>query len=76
MIEQLYFYMTEASPELLEDRREYIERVIVGRLKSGLELMQKWSPEFSSNPEAQTLIATYAEGLKFFIDRGFSTEVA
>ncbi len=29
MIEQLKFYMTEASLELLEARREYIERVIV-----------------------------------------------
>lgn len=29
MIEQLNFYMTQASPELLESRREYIERVIL-----------------------------------------------
>lgn len=72
MIEQLNFYMTEASPELLEGRREYIERVIVGKLKRGIEEQQAWTPEFASEPDAQALIAAYAEGFKFFTEKGFN----
>lgn len=72
MIEQLKFYMTQASPELLQDRREYIERVIVGKLKRGLEEQSAWSSEFKSLPDSLELIAAYESGLKFFTERGFN----
>lgn len=76
MIEQLNFYMTEASPELLDSRREYIERVIVGKLKRGIKQMQAWTPDFASKPEAQALITAYTEGLKFFTEKGFNNKAA
>ncbi|WFL66406.1 hypothetical protein [Pantoea sp. X85] len=76
MIEQLNFYMTQASPELLESRREYIERAIVGKLKRGIEEQKSWSPEFASEPDSQELIVAYAEGLRFFTEKGFNIEAA
>lgn len=72
MIEQLKFYMTEASPELLEDRREYIERVIVGKLKRGIAEQQAWSQEFASEPDSQMLISAYESALNFFTEKGFN----
>ncbi|HGH4743873.1 MULTISPECIES: hypothetical protein [Serratia] len=72
MIEQLKFYMTEASPELLEARREYIERVIVKKLRDGVEIQKTWSAEFAS--DAAELIEAYRAGLEFFTERGFNTE--
>ncbi|MBD9658080.1 hypothetical protein [Pantoea sp. PNT03] len=76
MIEQLNFYMTQASPELLESRREYIERVIVVKLKRGIEDQKSWSPEFASEPDSQELIVAYKGGLKFFTEKGFNSEAA
>ncbi|CAI1140609.1 hypothetical protein [Serratia ficaria] len=72
MLEQLKFYMTEASPELLEARREYIERVIVKKLREGVEVQKSWSVEFAS--DAVDLIDAYRNGLAFFTERGFNTE--
>lgn len=72
MIEQLNFYMTQASPELLESRREYIERVIVGKLKRGIEIFRSWPPEFATTPESKVLIGAYESGLTFFTERGFN----
>lgn len=72
VIEQLNFYMTQASPELLESRREYIERVIVGKLMRGIEDQQSWSSELKNEPDSIELIAAYTEGLNFFIERGFN----
>lgn len=72
MIEQLKFYMNEASPELLEARREYIERVIVKKLRDGVEIQKNWPAEFAS--DAADLIEAYREGLEFFTERGFNTE--
>lgn len=76
MIEQLIFYMTQASPELLDSRREYIERVIVGKLKRGIEEQKLWTPEFASEPDSQELITAYSEGLKFFTEKGFNDQAA
>jgi hypothetical protein len=70
MIEQLNFYMKQASPELIESRREYIERVIVKKLREGVEVQKKWSAEFAS--DALDLIEAYEAGLKFFNERGFN----
>ncbi|MDE9429844.1 hypothetical protein [Xenorhabdus bovienii] len=74
MLEQLKFYMTEASAELLEGRRIYIETALMNRLKKGLDTMNKWPHDFSnlSDPEgAAELIETYRTGLEFFINAGF-----
>ncbi|WP_286863216.1 MULTISPECIES: hypothetical protein [Pantoea] len=76
MIEQLGFYMNQASPELLESRREYIERVIVGKLKRGIQGQKSWSPEFASQPDSKELIAAYEEGLRFFTEKGFNNQAA
>ncbi|MBD8129295.1 hypothetical protein [Pantoea agglomerans] len=76
MIEQLNFYMHQASPELLESRREYIERVIVFKLRRGIEEQKSWSPELLSEAGSQELIAAYAQGLKFFTENGFNAEAA
>lgn len=73
MIELMNFYMTQATPELLEDRREYIERVIVGKLKRGVKVQQAWSQEFASQPDSQLLITAYNAALEFFTVRGFNT---
>lgn len=70
MIEQLRFYMTEAPTELLESRREYIERVIVKKLRDGVEEQKKWSAEFAS--DALDLIEAYRAGLAFFTEKGFN----
>jgi hypothetical protein len=70
VIEQLEFYMREASQELLEARREYIERVIVKKLREGVEEQKTWSPELAS--DAADLIDAYRNGLKFFTERGFN----
>lgn len=75
MIEQLRFYMCDASPELLESRRGYIERVIVGKLKAGLESMSQWSQEFSSQPDSIELLESYRAGLAFFTEKGFNGQV-
>lgn len=72
MIEQLNFYMTQASPELLEARREYIEKVIVSKLNRGIEKQKKWSLEFSNLPDSIELIQAYESGIKFFTERGFN----
>ncbi|HBL8908129.1 TPA: hypothetical protein LTW58_000988 [Enterobacter hormaechei] len=72
MIEQLNFYMTHASSELLESRREYIERVIVAKLLRGLEEQKEWSPEFRSEPDSRELIDAYKAGIKFFTENGFN----
>lgn len=72
MVEQLIFYMTQASPELLESRREYIERVIVAKLKRGIEEQKQWSLEMRSEPDAIELIDSYESGLKFFTKLGFA----
>ncbi|ECF2500732.1 hypothetical protein E1911_23825 [Salmonella enterica subsp. enterica serovar Virchow] len=72
MIEQLNFYMTQASPELLESRREYIERVIVGKLKRGIEQQMAWPSKFKNEPDSVELIAAYKSGLKYFTERGFN----
>ncbi len=72
MIEQLKFYMNEASPELLEARREYIERVIVKKLRDGVEIQKAWSAELAS--DAADLIEAYRAGLGFFTEKGFNTE--
>jgi len=72
MIEQLNFYMNHASPDLLESRREYIERVIVSKLKRGIEEQKEWSPEFRSEPDSIELINAYESGLKFFTEKGFN----
>ena len=72
MIEQLNFYMTQASPELLESRREYIERVIVGKLKRGIEEQKEWSQEIRSQPDSIELINAYKSSLEFFTMLGFT----
>ncbi len=72
VIEQLKFYMTEASPELLEARRSYIENVIVKKLRDGVEEQKKWSAEFAS--DAVELIEAYRAGLVFFTERGFNND--
>ncbi|MBW9400301.1 hypothetical protein FHC51_10815 [Leclercia sp. EC_58] len=72
MIEQLKFYMTQASPELIEDRREYIDRVIVSKLKRGIEEQKLWSSDMRAEPDSIELIAAYEDGLKFFTKLGFS----
>jgi dimeric dUTPase (all-alpha-NTP-PPase superfamily) len=72
VIEQLKFYMTEAPPELLEARREYIERVIVKKLRNGVATQKTWSAEFAS--DAADLIEAYRAGLAFFTEKGFNTE--
>ncbi|HBM7586571.1 TPA: hypothetical protein LZ306_003357 [Enterobacter bugandensis] len=74
MIEQLNFYMTQASTELLESRREYIERVIVAKLKRGIEEQKEWSPELRSEPDSLELIDAYEDGIKFFTEKGFNKD--
>lgn len=76
MIEQLKFYMTQAGAELLESRREYIERVIVAKLKRGIEEQKLWSPELAAEPDSQELIAAYEAGLRFFTEKGFNNQAA
>ncbi len=76
MIEQLNFYMNQASPELLESRRVYIERVIVGKLKRGIELQKSWTSKFAAEQDSKELIAVYEAALKFFTEKGFNTEAA
>lgn len=73
MIEQLNFYMTKASPDLLESRREYIERVIVGKLRRGIEEQKQWSQEMRSQPDSIELINAYKSGLEFFTRLGFAS---
>ena len=72
MIEQLNFYMTQASPELIEIRREYIERVIVGKLRRGIEEQKHWSQEMKSQPDSLELINAYEAGLNFFTKLSFA----
>lgn len=76
MIEQLDFYMNQASPELIESRREYVERVIVGKLKWGIEKMRAWPAEFAAEQEAEELIAVYEAAIRFFTERGFNKQAA
>lgn len=72
MIEQLNFYMNQASPDLLESRREYIEQVIVAKLKRGLEVQKSWSTEFANAPDSLEIISAYKAGLSFFTLNGFN----
>lgn len=69
----LHFYMTEASAWLLEERREYIQRVIVKKLVVGLADMAKWSPECAAEPDSAELKRMYTEGLAFFTGKNFIT---
>ncbi|EJV1664328.1 TPA: hypothetical protein SMO99_003009 [Proteus mirabilis] len=70
----LHFYMTEASAWLLEERREYIQRVIVKKLVVGLSDMAKWSPECAAEPDSVELKQMYTEGLAFFTKKGFAAD--
>lgn len=72
MIEQLNFYMTQATQELLESRREYIERVIVQKLIRGIQSQKLWTDEFKKEADSMELICAYESGLKFFTERGFN----
>lgn len=76
MIEQLNFYMTQAAPELLESRREYIECVIVGKLKRGIKEQKAWAPEFAAESDSQELITAYSAALQFFTEKGFNNQAA
>jgi hypothetical protein len=72
VIEQLNFYMNQASSELIESRREYIERVIVAKLKRGIEQQKAWSSELKNQHDSIELITAYESGLTFFTERGFN----
>lgn len=71
MVETLMFYMTEASIELLNDRRVYLERVIIPRVEKGLELHRGWSESLRKKPDTIELISVSRSALKFFNDNGF-----
>ncbi|WP_445496819.1 hypothetical protein [Photorhabdus sp. SF281] len=69
----LHFYMTEASAWLLEERREYIQRVIVKRLVDGIADIAVLSPESATKPSSIELKQLYVDALVFFAERGFIT---
>ena len=71
MVETLMFYMNEASIELLNDRRVYLERVIIPRVENGLELHRGWSESLRKNPDTIELISVFMSALKFFNENGF-----
>ncbi len=71
MVETLMFYMNEASIGLLNDRRAYLERVIIPRVEKGLELHGGWSESLRDKPETIELISVFRSALKFFNENGF-----
>jgi len=71
MVETLMFYMNEASIELLNDRRAYLERVIIPRVENGLDLHRGWSESLRKKPDTIELISVLRSALKFFNDNGF-----
>ncbi|PHM50184.1 hypothetical protein [Xenorhabdus sp. KK7.4] len=68
MREELDFYMHEASPELLKDRREYIEVCLMNRLAKDLEIM---NTKYANDPRFTEIRESHTEGLNFFIKTGF-----
>lgn len=71
---QLSYYMTEATSWVMEERRSYIERVIVKKLVEGLADMANWSPECAAEPGSSEIKKMYTEGLAFFTGKGFSSD--
>lgn len=71
MVETLMFYMNEASIELMNDRRTYLERVIIPRVEEGIKLHIGWSETLRNNPETIELISVFRSAIKFFNDNGF-----
>ncbi len=71
MVETLMFYMNEASIELLNGRRAYLERVIIPRVEEGIRLHSGWSESLRKKPDTIELISVFRSALKFFNDNGF-----
>ncbi|PHM46551.1 hypothetical protein [Xenorhabdus miraniensis] len=65
MREELDFYMNEAEPELLEERREYIEVALMNILSKRLDSMNERSTDYAIEPESVELKNMYQEGLDF-----------
>lgn len=71
MVETLMFYMNEASMQLMDGRREYLERVIIPRVEEGIRLHSGWSESLRNKPETIELISVFRSALKFFNENGF-----
>lgn len=68
-IRQIDFYTTEASEELLAERGQYIEKVLIPWLNSGLQNTARWLSEAPDDEEMKTLHEAYKRGCNFFQNR-------
>lgn len=71
MVETLIFYMTEASIELMEGRREYLERVIIPRIIKGIDDHSRCSESLRNKPQIIEFISVLKAALEFFNEKGF-----
>lgn len=69
-VQQINFYVTEASEEMLKERRSYLENNLLPIWNSRLEEMLSWSTHSEMDLE---LIAAYKKGVDFLtqaLDQG------
>ncbi|MBC4643869.1 hypothetical protein [Klebsiella quasipneumoniae] len=61
-VKQINFYILEASPELLVDRRVYLEVVLLKIWRSRLETIRSWN---CVSDEDRILAEAYQRGIDF-----------
>ncbi|EBL3323403.1 hypothetical protein L8909_003462 [Salmonella enterica] len=64
-VQQINFYVNEASPECIEGRRAYLCQCILPRLKDGLSSMHIWKEKTDDDLE---LISIYQKGVDFLTE--------
>lgn len=64
-VQQINFYVNEASPVLISERRVYLEKNLLPCWKQRLEEIQSWTVKTETDLE---LLAAYQSGVDFLTD--------
>ncbi|EDO4758180.1 hypothetical protein PC667_004422 [Salmonella enterica] len=64
-VQQINFYVHDASPELLKERRVYLENYLLPCWKGRLAEMQSWKEPSTKDLE---FLAEYQKGVDFLTD--------
>ncbi|MGQ3664001.1 hypothetical protein [Citrobacter braakii] len=61
-VQQINFYVNEASSELIAERRNYLESYLLPTWKNRLEQMQSWKEHSATDLD---LLSEYQQGVEF-----------
>lgn len=64
-VQQINFYVNEASPELIAERRNYLESYLLPTWKNRLEQMQSWKEHSDTDLE---FIEAYKSGVDYLTE--------